>query len=108
MLHITLWFAVEGTTRALRFAVSPTGTITLGGVTITISTDTGFGSMVILKRFVSDDTIFIALTVNSNVPAVVGIPEITPALLKVKPVGKLPLVISQLIGLVPLAISVWL
>jgi len=48
---------------------------------------------------------FVALTVKLNVPAVVGVPEITPALLKFKPLGRLPLSIDQ-VGAVPVALNV--
>lgn len=37
----------------------------------------------------------VTVTVKLNVPAAVGIPEIEPAALKVKPVGRLPEVTAQ-------------
>ena len=61
-----------------------------------------------LKAFVTLPSAFVALTVKSNVPAAVGVPETTPALLKLKPPGKLPLDIAQVIGAVPVAASVLL
>src|SRR5262245_46651209 len=42
-----------------------------------------------------------ALTVKFDVPAVVGVPEIVPDELSIKPGGKLPLVISHVYGAVP-------
>ena len=50
-------------------------------------------------------------TVKFEVPVKVpvGVPEITPALLKVKPAGKLPAVLLHLYeGIPPLACRVWL
>ena len=47
---------------------------------------------------------FVALTVKLDVPAVVGVPEINPVFwFRVKPDGKLPLDIAQVIGGVPVA-----
>jgi hypothetical protein len=37
----------------------------------------------------------VTVTVKGNVPAVVGIPEIMPALFRVKPVGRVPVVTAQ-------------
>ena len=59
----------------------------------------------ILKAPVPVPAAFVALTVKLNVPAVVGVPEITPALLKFKPLGRLPLSIDQ-VGAVPVALNV--
>ena len=50
---------------------------------------------------------FVALTVNEYVPAFVGVPEIFPALLKVSPAGRVPLVFVHVIAFVPVAIRVW-
>ena len=44
-----------------------------------------------------------------NVPVVVGVPEITPVFpFKLNPFGRLPLEIDQVIGVLPLALRVWL
>jgi hypothetical protein len=52
---------------------------------------------------------FVALTVKLNAPIAVGVPEITPlAVFKLKPVGNVPLLIDQVIGVVPVALTVWL
>ena len=51
----------------------------------------------------------VALAVKLNVPIAVGVPVITPVDAFIfKPVGSLPLVIDQVIGVVPVALSVWL
>ena len=48
-------------------------------------------------------------TVKFEVPAVVGVPEITPPELKESPAGRLPLWRDQLYGVTPpVAASVWL
>ena len=52
---------------------------------------------------------FVGLTVKLNVPANVGVPVIAPVVpFKLKPVGNVPLDIDQFIGVVPVALSVWL
>ena len=43
---------------------------------------------------------------NLNVPAVVGVPLMTPVLLRVKPPGKVPDVLVHVIGVVPVAARV--
>jgi hypothetical protein len=53
----------------------------------------------------------VALTVkvDGSVAVVVGIPEITPVVVtRLKPVGKSPMIISHVMGVVPVAASVWL
>jgi hypothetical protein len=47
-----------------------------------------------------------ALTVNVDVPAVAGVPEITPAAESVKPVGNVPPVTLHEKGVVPVAVTV--
>ena len=60
-----------------------------------------------LKLFEPFPTLFVALTTKLNVPAVVGVPEISPeASFKIMPGGSEPLNIDQDIGVVPLALSV--
>jgi len=58
-----------------------------------------------LKAPVLVPAVFVALTVKLNVPVAVGVPEITPALLKLKPLGRLPLSIDQ-VGAAPVALNV--
>ena len=63
--------------------------------------------MVILSVLASLPAAFVALTVKLNVSATVGVPEITPVFgFNTKPPGKLPLSSDQVIGAVPVAMSV--
>jgi hypothetical protein len=65
--------------------------------------------MIMLRALVPFPTEFVALAVKFNVPVFVGVPEIMPVFVsKLKPVGSLPLEIDQVIGVVPVATSVWL
>ena len=68
---------------------------------------TGFTTaslIVTLKALLEYPAALVALTVNVNVPAFVGVPEITPLeLLSDKPVGSVPLTLDQVRGVVPLA-----
>ena len=65
--------------------------------------------MMMLSGFVSFPALFVALTVKLNVPAVVGVPVIAPLIpFKLKPAGRLPLAILHVIGVVPVAVRVWL
>jgi len=56
----------------------------------------------------SGETPFTALTVKLNVPAAVGVPEITPPLERLKPPGRVPLAMLHVMGVSPLAVRVWL
>ena len=47
-----------------------------------------------------------AVTVNVNVPAVVGVPESAPAELNVSPAGNAPELTVNVIGVVPVAVNV--
>ena len=51
---------------------------------------------------------FDAVTVPLNVPSTVGVPDNTPAVLKVRPVGSAPAVTEKVIVAVPVAVYVWL
>jgi hypothetical protein len=60
----------------------------------------------IIKAFVLFPATFEALTEKLNVPVVVRVPEINPVLsFKLNPTGRVPLVIDQIIGVVPVAAS---
>jgi hypothetical protein len=60
-----------------------------------------------LRALVPFPAAFVALTVKLNVPAAVGVPEITPVVgFKLKPAGRLRADIDQVIGAVPVAASV--
>ena len=48
---------------------------------------------------------FCAVTVKVYLPVAVGVPEITPALLRVSPVGRLPDVTDHVMGVVPVAVK---
>jgi hypothetical protein len=65
--------------------------------------------MVIESGFVALPVLLIALTVKSDSPSVVGVPEIMPVVsARLKPAGKLPLSIFHVMGVSPVAASVWL
>jgi hypothetical protein len=65
--------------------------------------------MTIVMALVPFPVVFVALAVKLNVPAVVGAPVIAPVVeLRFKPGGKLPPAISHVIGVVPVAASLWL
>ena len=52
---------------------------------------------------------FVALTVKLNGPAAVAVPVIAPVVaFRLKPVGRLPLDTAHVIGVVPVAVSLWL
>jgi hypothetical protein len=53
-------------------------------------------------------TPLLAVTSPVYVPAAVGVPLSTPALVKVKPGGSEPEVTVKVIGAVPVAVYVWL
>jgi len=64
-------------------------------------------TMTILRALVTFPATFVALTVKLKVAAVVGVPDITPVFpFKFKPDGRLPLAKDQVIGVVPVALSV--
>jgi len=72
--------------------------VIIGGAVITM-----------LRALVLFPAEFVALTEKLNVPAADGVPDIIPvATFKLKSVGSLPLDIDQVIGVVPVAASVWL
>jgi hypothetical protein len=63
--------------------------------------------MIMLRALESLPAELVALAVRLNVPVAVGVPEITPVVVfKLKPVGSLPPEIDQVIGFVPVALSV--
>ena len=67
---------------------------------------TGAAVIAIESCFVSLPASFVALTVKVAVPAVVGVPEITPELLIYKPAGSVPESIFHVMGASPEAASV--
>jgi len=63
--------------------------------------------MTMLRDLVTFPAELAALTEKLDVPAVVGVPVISPVdVFKLKPAGRLPLVITQVIGAVPVAARV--
>ena len=65
--------------------------------------------MTMLNALVTFPAEFVALTVKLNGPAVVAVPVIAPVVaFKFKPVGRLPLANAHVIGVVPVAVSLWL
>jgi hypothetical protein len=78
-----------------------------GKVAVVIVGATALVLTTILSALVAFPTLFVALTVKLNVPAVVGVPVIAPVFtFKPKPAGRLPLVIDHVIGVVPVAARV--
>ena len=75
------------------------------------STGSGVGATVpvtttMLNTFVSEPALLVAVTVNPKLPAVVGVPEITPPDESDNPAGRLPVVTAHVIGVAPVAASV--
>ena len=69
----------------------------------------GAGLMTMLSALVALPPAFIAKIVKLDVAAVVGVPDITPVFpFRLIPVGRLPADNDQVIGAVPVAVSVWL
>ena len=69
----------------------------------------GSSEMTILRFTVAFPAEFAALTVKLNVLASVGVPVIAPLdAFRLKPVGSAPLTIDQVIGVDPVAASLWL
>jgi len=65
--------------------------------------------MIMLNSFVTFPAEFVALIVKLNVPAVVEVPVIAPVVsFKLKPVGSAPPATAHVIGVVPVARSIWL
>ena len=65
--------------------------------------------MTMLKVLVVFPAEFVALTIKLDVPATVGTPVIAPVdTFRFNPVGSVPLAIDHVIGVVPVALSVWL
>ena len=58
---------------------------------------------IILNALVALPAMLVAFTVKLDVPAAVGVPEMSPAPERLKPLGKLPLSNDHVIGAVPVA-----
>ena len=69
----------------------------------------GISVTTILSFSVALPAEFVAATVKSNVLETVGVPVIAPVVaFKLRPVGSEPFVIDQVIGVEPVAASLWL
>ena len=69
----------------------------------------GICVITILKSLVVFPTELVALIVKLNVPIAVGVPVIAPVVsFKTKPVGSVLFTIDHVIGVVPVAVSLWL
>jgi len=69
----------------------------------------GISEIMMLRFTVAFPTEFVALTVKLNVPVTVGIPVIAPVdAFRLRPVGIVPPLTAQVIGVVPVAASLWL
>jgi hypothetical protein len=64
--------------------------------------------IVMLRAFVVLPAELVACTVKLKVPGIVGFPDITPALERLSPAGRLPDDMLQVMGVVPVAARVWL
>jgi hypothetical protein len=82
-------------------------TVPPGNAAVVIVGDTGAGLIVMLNCCVSFPAPFVALTVNVEIPAAVGVPEITPvSAFSVSPSGSAPLSILHVMGASPDAMIV--
>ena len=69
----------------------------------------GRSQTTILRFTVTFPPEFVALTVKSDAPTTVGVPVIAPVdAFRLRPVGSEPVVTDQVIGVVPVAVSLWL
>ena len=75
-----------------------------GRLDVVMTGETPF--ILILNGLVTFPATLLACTVKLKVPFAVGVPEITPLVERVNPVGKSPAVFVQVIGVVPVADSV--
>jgi len=84
-------------------------TVLLGKETVVMVGATPVLLIIMLSVLEMFPKLFVALTVKLNVPAAIGVPVIAPVdVFKFKPVGRLPFTILHVIGVVPVALRVWL
>ena len=92
---------------AVQVKAYETPTVPEVGVPLVMVGDAGAGLMTMEKLCVAfGDTPLVATTDPGKVPAVVGVPEICPLVLMVKPVGR-PVAVNRGVG-DPVATQVWL
>jgi hypothetical protein len=77
-------------------------------VPVVIIGATGATAIVMDNDFVSCPLRLLAFMVKVDVPTVVGVPEIAPFAAKLKPAGNVPLSRLHVMGMSPVASSVWL
>ena len=78
-------------------------------VTVTVCSAAGALVIVIDSSFVSLPALLVALTVNLAVPSAVGVPLISPvSLFRLRPAGRLPPSKLHVMGVVPVAVRIWL
>ena len=95
-------------TVAVKFCVVPLVTVTMLGLTVTLSTVGALVPTTMLKSLVASGLVpLLACTLKLKVPAAAGVPLITPVVgLSARPVGRLPPAMLQVIGVEPVAVSV--
>jgi len=96
MIRVTLLLAVSGSGSAGAASTAVDESIVKSVISATSSGGCCMpplldGAILILNSFVSLPPAFAALTVNSNLRATVGVPEIMPSVERVSPSGKRPL-----------------
>ena len=92
--------AFAGDAEAVPLPPLVTVTVNSVGVALVIAID---------SSFVSLPALFSALTVNLAVPSAVGVPLISPVVsFSVRPSGRAPPLMLHLMGVVPVAVRVWL
>ena len=77
-----------------------------GGDIVVMVGDTGAGLMIMESALVSLPALFVASTVKLNVPDAEGVPDITPADERVRPLGRLPDAMDQVAAGYPVAVRV--
>lgn len=92
---------------ALNAALYGVPTVPAGGVPPTVMT--GQEMVMVNPALPGQELASVTLTVKELVPAVVGVPEMTPAELMVRPGGRVPELMLKVYGAVPpLGVKVWL
>jgi hypothetical protein len=109
MLHVMGVSPVAASVRLYAVPTSPFGNdvvVMVGAVPVPPPPPPPVDAIVIESGFVPFPAALAALTVKVNVPAAVGVPDITPAPESVKPPGNEPLSLLHVMGASPVASSV--
>ena len=80
--------------------------VPFGKVVVVMVGAVAAATMIMDSACVSFPAALVACTVKLNVPVAVGVPDIAPAVLSVKPPGKFPAVTLHVMGAVPVAARV--